>query len=134
VNGRVRLDLDNFSTPDGGQGVQVGKIIERHSGHPARLRKPALIDCAEHSDIVGSEQSPRHADDLLAIFRIQRTDVYLGEMVHRFSAKSSPLSGICEQQTDILCPILPELCRGEQDGSPQAARAEEREQWGQHLP
>jgi hypothetical protein len=26
VNGRVRLDLDDFSTSDGGQGVQVGKM------------------------------------------------------------------------------------------------------------
>jgi hypothetical protein len=52
VNDRVLLDLGDFSTPGGGQGVQVGKIIERHGGHPAGLRKSALIDRAQNTGIV----------------------------------------------------------------------------------
>ena len=52
VNERMLLDLGDFTTPGGGQSVQVGKIIERHGGHPAGLRKSALINCAQNTGIV----------------------------------------------------------------------------------
>ena len=68
MNDRVLLDLGDFSTPGGGQSVQVGKIIERHGGHPARLRESALIDRAEYSRIAALQQLSRHADDLIAVF------------------------------------------------------------------
>jgi hypothetical protein len=57
MDNRVFLDLGDLSARGGGQSIQVWKIIERHRGHPARLRESALIDRAEYSRIAACSNS-----------------------------------------------------------------------------
>src|SRR4029453_14504974 len=76
------LDLPNLPTVGSGQSVQVRKVIERHGGHPARLREAALIDRAQNSGIIASQQLSCHADELVSVFRIKRVYVSLRQGVH----------------------------------------------------